>query len=94
MQSEQEIKTEVRLYAIEIFVANLLSISCLSTSAPKAVIDQMRLQLRQGANKPLIGLDAAMSDMISAELESAVDRLAGMASEQIDSTLKHAQGKA
>jgi hypothetical protein len=92
--TEEEIKSEMRLYAIEVYVSNLFAMSCLMTPSPMEYAETVRRQMTAGARQrafPEVG-DAALSDLLSAELEAAVTRLAGMASEQISVALRNRRG--
>jgi hypothetical protein len=57
---------------------------CALDRDPVALLNRIRDQMIEGAkNRTFPGYDAAMSDLLSAELESAVTRLMDMGSEQI-----------
>ena len=87
--NEQEIKAEMRLWALEVLVCNSLVVSLAQTGKPLELLDEIRQQMIFGARqRPFPGFDAAQSDLLSAELEGAVDRLLGMASEQISRGLR------
>jgi len=86
---EQAIKDEMRIYVIEYFVSNLFAVACLQTPAPLEFWEKGRDQMIAGAQKKTFPMvDAAMSDLYSAELESALVHLASMVSEQINVVLK------
>jgi hypothetical protein len=88
--TEEELRGQMRLYAVEILAVNLLAISCLMTPKPQELVAKVRQQMIDGARTHTFpGLDdPAMSDLLSAELESAADRLMEMASAQIDVVLQ------
>jgi hypothetical protein len=79
--TEDEIKLEARLFAIEAAVCQLLvALLFQSDDDPLAALEIQRKQWLAGAKQktfPELG-DPALSDLMSAELEAAVDRLAGM----------------
>jgi hypothetical protein len=81
--SEEQIQAECRLYAIEWAVSILFATSFKQMGAAgPAMLDQVRQQALEGARKKTFpNLDPAMSDLLSAELEIAVNRLLGMAKE-------------
>jgi hypothetical protein len=81
MLTEDELKSECRLYAVEWVAALLFAAHFrqMGDDGP-AFLEQARQQALAGARqKTFAGLDPAMSDLLSAEIESAVDRLLGMA---------------
>lgn len=88
---KKEIDIEARLYALEIFAANQLSISCLTSGLdPVKMLETIKNQLISGAKKQTFpDFDPAMSDLFSAELENALTLLATMADEQIAHVQKH-----
>jgi hypothetical protein len=91
---ENELKLQMRLYAVEILAANLLAMSCLQSSLdPSNLIARLRQQIVEGARGHTFpGLeDPAMSDLYSAELEAAVDRLMEMATAQTNVVLQARQ---
>jgi hypothetical protein len=76
---------------------NLLATDVLLTpkSDPSALIAKMRERMIAAAGKPFPEVDdPAMSDLLSAELEAAVDRLMEMASGQINRVLEALAEKA
>jgi hypothetical protein len=87
---EDELKLQMRLYAVEILSVNLLAISLLQTGTPLELLAEIRQQMIDGAKTHVFpGLDdPAISDLFSAELEAAVDRLMEMASGQINAVLQ------
>lgn len=92
---EKALKTEMRLYVIEVFVANLFAMHCLQTepNAPLAAFEAIKNQMLEGAQRLTIPGDAVVSALLSGEIEDAVAHLAGLVSEQISGTLKYAGGK-
>ena len=83
MPTEDEVKAEFRLYAVEWAISLLLAAQFRQMGAAGLpMLDATRAQALAGARKKAFpGVDPAMSDLFSAELESAVDRLLGMAKE-------------
>jgi hypothetical protein len=76
----------MRLIAIENLVANAWAVLCLQAgpSTALATFEAARKQMLQGAhNQTFPDVDPAMSDLLSAELESAIDRMAKSVAEQI-----------
>ena len=72
----QAIKAEVRLIALEYLVANLFAVALVSQpDRLKSFEDTIRGRF---ANQTIPGIDPAMSDMMAAELEDAVERLVEM----------------
>jgi hypothetical protein len=83
--NEKSIKAEMRLYAVESFVATLFAIHCveLDPSEPLKPLESAKKGLIEGAQKKTFSRqDPAMSDLLSAELEAAVTRLLAMAHEK------------
>jgi hypothetical protein len=88
--NEDQIKTEMRFWALEIIVCNLLAIQCLQHPTPLELLKMLREQSLMGARlRTFPGFDPAMSDLLSAELEAAIGHLMGMAHEQIGVALGH-----
>jgi hypothetical protein len=90
--SEDDIKDEMRLWAIEVALANLYVMVCALDPNPVSLFDQIQKQMIAGAKKrtfPEVG--AAMSDLYSAELENAVTRLTDMVRAQMRIGLKPSQ---
>ena len=89
--TEEFIKAEVRLYVIEVFVANFFALTCaqLEPTAPAGLFGEIQKQMLTGARSLTFpDVDPAMSDMLSAEIEAAVSRLGAMVSEQISRGLR------
>jgi hypothetical protein len=96
IMDEKAIKAEMRLYVIEVFVANLFAMYCLQTepSAPLAAFATMKNQLLDGARKLTIpDVDPGVSALLSEEIEDAVAHLATLVNEQISGTLQFCEGK-
>jgi hypothetical protein len=94
--NEEAIRAEMRLYVLEVFFTNLLVVNCITANPqdPMKVVTRLSDQMLAGARvKGFPEVDPAMSDLLSAELESAVSRLANMASEQIRFVLKNREGR-
>ncbi|HUI21278.1 MAG TPA: hypothetical protein VLZ74_09570 [Methylocella sp.] len=80
--NEDAIKAEVRLYALESLVCQLYAMIYALTGKPREALQNRRETLIGKARlKGFSGLDPAMSDFASAELESAIDRLLKMQEE-------------
>jgi hypothetical protein len=83
---KSDVDIEARLYALELMVANLLSILCVTTSQnPAGMIAKVKIQMVDGVKNMTLPdyQDPAMSDLVSAEIESALAVLVSMASAQI-----------
>jgi hypothetical protein len=81
---EAAIKAEMRLCVLEKLVCDLLVMNLSLTPYPKEFLEKMRAEMIEGSRRRTFpGFDPAQSDLLSAELEGAVDRLLGMASEQM-----------
>jgi hypothetical protein len=88
-----DLKDWIRVYAAEILTVNLYATSLLRTDDPLGLASELRQQMVQGARiRGFPGLDPAMSDLASAELEGALDRLMRMVSEQINVALQARKG--
>jgi hypothetical protein len=83
MSTLKEIETECRLYALEWYVCLLHAANYVQMGeAGPAMLEQARQQAIRGVRqKTFPAFDPAMSDLLSAELETAVDRLLGMTKE-------------
>lgn len=74
--NQEEIKAEVRLYAIESLLAQVLAGLCKGTPDPVAYFRISKTQAVAGTRGKIFhGVDPTMSDHYSAELELAVARL-------------------
>jgi hypothetical protein len=80
MADEVEIKAECRFYALEMMFCRLLATTFRQMGAVgDAMLEETRRQsLEEARRQTFPALDPAMSDLVSAELESAIDRLLGM----------------
>jgi hypothetical protein len=84
-----EIKDWTRIYALEILAGNHFAVDCIAASPhdPLGLVAKVREQMTAGTRAHgFPGLDAASSDLASAELEDAVNRLMEMVSGQISCT--------
>ena len=93
--TNDELKEWIRIYAVEILTVNHFAISCFANAPndPLTLVAQLRQQMIEGARSfGFPGVDPAMSDLASAELEDALDRLMEMVSGQISVLLQHRQG--
>ena len=88
MSAEDEIRTECRLYAIEWAIGLMLAAQFQQMGASGPVmLEQARQQALAGARrKTFSSFDPAMSDLLSAELEAAIDRLLTIAKEFLAKT--------
>ena len=104
---EAAVKAEMRLWALEKIVCDMLVTTLSSHPNPMIFLSQMRAQMLQGARSlPFPGFDPSrrmrraaewtalsfapsQSDLLSAELEAAVDRILTMANEQMQIWLKN-----
>ena len=86
--NEKALKNAVRLHAIERLVSMLIAAQCVQDApeSPQEALTRMRRAASEGAQKPSLppGFDPVVSDLFSAELEVATDRLLGMAAQNID----------
>jgi hypothetical protein len=90
MDGEQAIKAEMRLWALECLVCNILAMIAASQSDPNELMQKTRDQMISGARQHAFPeVDPAMSDLLSAELETAITRLMDMVGSQIDVLLRH-----
>jgi len=88
--NEAELKLEMRLYAVELFVANIVALHCLNTKKPLESFEETKNQMLSGARQqtfPNAG-DPATSDLYSAELEHALDVMLTLVKIQVDAVLK------
>ncbi len=89
--SPDEINNWMRIYAVEILAVNQFAASCLTNAPadPLGLVERLRQQMIEGARTHgFPGLDAASSDLASAELEDAMNRLMEMVSAQITVVLE------
>jgi hypothetical protein len=81
---EKDMVTEMRLWALEVLVSNLFAMQCASVEAPTEAFENIKAQMLAGAKtQSFPGMNAEESDLLSAELESAVARLMEMGKKQI-----------
>lgn len=95
--TEDEIKNWMRIYAVEILAVNQLAYLCLTVApaAPQKLAAEIRQQLIETARKHgFPDFDPAMSDLLSAELEVALDRLMEMVDGQITAVIDSRRSKA
>ena len=80
MANEEQIKAEMRFYAIEWMVSKLWAVFLKSQGGGTADVEKIREQMSQAAHKKAFSsLDPSTSDHYSAEMEAAIDRLLVMA---------------
>jgi hypothetical protein len=85
--NEKEIKDELRLFALESIVCQHLA--TIYQTMPPDVFDHVYKMAIEGARRQTFaGADAAHSDLFSAELESAIDRLYGMINHHLEMSRK------
>ncbi len=90
MSIEDTIKTEVRLFALETIVCQ--NLATVYQSMPREIFDAVKQQALNGARTHAFpGLDAAYSDLISAEFEAALARLYSMIQHHLDTAQKRRQ---
>jgi hypothetical protein len=95
MMSEDELRREMRLIAIDALAANLLATSILQASKnPEALMASIREGMLQTAALPFPEHDPAESDWYASEFEAAVARLLGMAESQMHQALQSHREKA
>lgn len=80
-----ETSAEMRLWALEVVVVNLMVLSLVQSGHPQEFLAKMREGMIDGARQMTFPgfADAAQSDHASGELEGAIIRLMDMASEQL-----------
>lgn len=90
MTIEDTIKAEVRLFALESIVCQ--TFATFYQTMPREIFDAVRSQAKGGTQQLAFpGLDAAYSDLISAEFEGAVDRLYSMIQHHLDTAQRRQQ---
>jgi hypothetical protein len=90
METEDFIKAEVRLFALESIVCQ--SVAALYQTMPREIFDAVKQQALGGARTQAFqGLDAAYSDVISAEFEAALERLYSMIEHHLDTVQRRQQ---
>jgi hypothetical protein len=76
---DNPVQAEMRLYALELMFSSLFSAFHVQTGDPAASLERLRSQIIQKTREqPFPGLDAALSDLASGELEEAFERLIRM----------------
>lgn len=92
---EDAVRLEMRIYVLEYFISSLWAMTCLQTSTPMEFWERTRTEMMEGVRKKTFPqVDAARSDLLSSELESAATHLASLVSDQINVVLKHWSGLA
>ena len=90
--TENEVRTEARLYALECVFCQMSALLHLQVGGadPLSALEQQRQQALQGARQKTFPEldDPALSDLMSAELEAAVDRLARMERALLEGVLR------
>ena len=82
---QEDIEAEMRLWALECFVSQLYAMMYQMTGdANRAFAQRSEVLLKRTRSMVFPGLDAAMSDLASGELEVAVSRLLAMQKELLD----------
>ena len=86
------IKDKLQLFALESIVCQHLATAY--QQMPPGIFDAVRKQAIEGARKQTFaGANAAHSDLFSAELESALDRLYGMINHHLEMSRKRSSSK-
>jgi hypothetical protein len=81
--TEDAIKNEMRLFALESIVCQHLA--TVYQTMPREIFDAVRRQAIEGTKRrTFAGADAALSDLFSAELQIAIERLYGMMKNHLD----------
>jgi hypothetical protein len=88
-----EVRDQMRIYAIEILLVNVFASFCMMTDDPLKAVATARARAIAVVQKLGFPFDAAMSDLCSAELETALDRLMEMATGQITQAQKSLKGR-
>jgi hypothetical protein len=95
MMTEDELKREMRLIAVEALAVNLLTASILlQPSDPEQTMANIRQWMLRTASLPFPELEPAESDLYASEFEAAVDRLMEMADSQIRLALQGLRARA
>jgi hypothetical protein len=88
MTTEDMIKADARLSALETIVCQVFAV--LYRTMPRETFDAAKRQALEGARKlSFPGLDAAYSDVMSAEFEAALERLYSTIQVHLDALEKH-----
>lgn len=89
--TESEIKAEMRLYALECVVCQMMASTLVQAAGPAALsaLERQRSDTLVGAQEKTFPefRDAAISDAASAELEAAAARLADLAKAYVENLL-------
>jgi hypothetical protein len=89
--TEDEIKSEMRLFALESLVCQQ---SAILFQLVRGSFEIARQQMKSGTQRPVFGGDdPALSDLLSAELEQAMDRLYKIIETHLGTARKQAQGQ-
>jgi hypothetical protein len=89
---QEAIKAEVRIWTLEAFVCELFSLWGSQQEAPGAIYVNLRRRMKKAARERTFGeSDPAISDHLSAELESAVERLTDIGRRQLKAHLSREQ---
>jgi hypothetical protein len=81
--TEDSIQAEMRLFALESIVCQ--HFATLYLTMPRAIFDEVQKQAIEGAKEQTFpGVDAAQSDLFSAELQAALERLYGIIRANLD----------
>jgi hypothetical protein len=85
--NEREVKAEMRLFALESVFCQIAA--TIFQQMPRAIFDGAKRQAIEGAQKQTFaGGDAAESDLLSAELQIALERLYDLIEHHLDSVQK------
>jgi hypothetical protein len=74
--NEETIKNEMRLFALESIVCQ--HVTALYQTMPREMFDAAQKQAVAGTQRPIFRGAAATSDLLSAEFQTALERLYGM----------------
>jgi hypothetical protein len=92
VMDQEAIRAEIRLWTLEAFVCELFSLWCSRQEAPGATFVKLRDRMKIAARERTFGeVHPAMSDHLSAELESAVERLTDIGRRQLKAHLSRSQ---
>lgn len=81
--NEEAIKAEMRLFALESIVCQ--HVATMYQAMPREIFDAVQKQAIEGAKRQTFaGADAAYSDLFSAELQTALERLYAMIGHHLD----------
>jgi hypothetical protein len=90
MSTEDTIKAEMRLFALETFVCQMAATTF--QSFPREFFDAAKKQAIEGAQKHVFpGFDAGYSDVISDEFQQALGRLYEMTQYHLDTVQRRQQ---